>query len=273
MTILDTIIANKRVELATARKRLPEERLIEKALKSPAPGDFAAALRSTSARAHELTSTRLRVIAEIKRASPSAGVIRADCDPLGIAMGYEAAGAAALSILTDEKFFQGALEHVEIVHEVVNLPILRKDFTLAAYHVYEARWVGADAVLLIVAVLEQRLLADLVTLAGEIGLAALVEVHDPEEADRALAAGAKVLGINNRDLRTFQTDLAQTEKVLRHLPAREGLTIVSESGIRTADDLRRLADLGVDAALIGEHLMRADDPGKALAALLEEFRA
>ncbi len=258
---LESIITSKRTELAAAKRRVPEAQLVEACRQAPPTRDFAEALARPG----------LQVIAEVKKASPSAGVIREDFDPAAIARGYERGGAAALSVLTDGPHFQGSLAHLAAVRETVALPLLRKDFTLDPYQLHEARHAGADAVLLIVAVLDDALLRDLIALAGELGLAALVEVHAPPEADRALAAGARLLGINNRDLRTFVTDLAQTEAVLRHLPTREGLTIISESGIRTAADLRRLNDLGVDAVLIGEHLMRAPDPGEALAALRSDF--
>jgi indole-3-glycerol phosphate synthase len=260
MTILDKIIATKREELAAAQARFPESQLAEQAEKAPPTRSFAAAIQGDD----------IEVIAEIKKASPSAGVIREDFDPAFIADSYERGGAAALSVLTDETHFQGSLDHLREARAACSLPVLRKDFTIAPHSLLEARCAGADAVLLIVAVLDDALLRDLITLAGELGLAALVEVHDPPEADRALAAGAKILGINNRDLRTFTTDIAQTEKVLAHLPSREGLTIVSESGIRSGDDLRRLRDAGVHAALIGEHLMLDPLPGTALAMMLAD---
>lgn len=261
MSVLDQIAQTKRDEMKAAAARLSEATLRERALAAEPPRDFAAALRRPG----------LQVIAEVKRASPSAGVIRPDFDPPALAASYARGGAAALSVLTDLPHFQGTLGHLQAARAAVALPVLRKDFTLGPYHVFEARAAGADAVLLIVALLDDTALRDLLALARELRMAALVEVHDPPEVDRALAAGASLIGINNRDLRTFQTDLAQTETVLRHLPTREGLTIVSESGIKTAADLRRLADLGVDAVLIGETLMRAPDPGAALAALLRDF--
>jgi indole-3-glycerol phosphate synthase len=262
MSILDQIVATKREELAAAKRFAPEARLRSLVAQQPDPRPFARALAQPG----------LQIIAEIKRASPSAGVIRADFDPVAIARGYETAGAAALSVLTDESYFQGSLGYLAAARQAVGLPLLRKDFTLDPYHLLEARSAGADAVLLIVAILEDALLRDLLAFADELRLAALVEVHDPREADRARAAGARILGINNRNLKTMKTDLRQTEIVLGQLGSREGLTIVSESGIRTAEDLRQLAHMGVDAALIGEHLMRQSDPGEALAALLRGVR-
>ncbi|MBN1475618.1 indole-3-glycerol phosphate synthase TrpC [Candidatus Sumerlaeota bacterium] len=260
MTILDQIIATKREELQGALARIPESQMAERAAKAPPTRDFAAAIRGED----------IEVIAEIKKASPSAGVIREDFDPAFIADSYERGGAAALSVLTDTTYFQGSLDHLREARAACSLPVLRKDFTIAPYNLLEARSAGADAVLLIVSVLDDALLRDLIALAGELDMAALVEVHDPPEADRALAAGAKILGINNRDLRTFTTDIAQTERVLAHLPSREGLTIVSESGIRSGDDLRRLRDAGVHTVLIGEHLMRDPLPGTALALMLAD---
>ncbi|NUP89777.1 MAG: indole-3-glycerol phosphate synthase TrpC [Candidatus Sumerlaeia bacterium] len=263
MTILDAIIATKRDELAAAQAAVPPAEMERRALAEAPPRDFAGALRGPD----------LAVIAEIKRASPSAGIIRLDFDPGAIARSYEAGGASALSVLTDVAHFQGSLDFLRAARGAAAIPALRKDFTTDPYHLFEARAHGADAVLLIVAVLTDPLLRDLVRLAGELGMAALVEVHDPAESDRALEAGARLLGINNRDLRTFHTDLAQTERVMARLPSRGGLTVISESGIRTAADLRRLEDIGVDAVLIGEHLMRAPDPGAALRRLLDDLRA
>jgi indole-3-glycerol phosphate synthase len=260
---LQEIVRHKRIELETAQRFMPERGLRAACAHEPPTRDFARALREPG----------LQVIAELKRASPSAGRIREDFDVVTLARQYEAGGAAALSVLTDVEFFEGSLSNLGAAKQAVKLPLLRKDFTLAPYHLFEARCAGADAALLIVAILEAPLLRDLIALADELLLDALVEVHDPAEADVALEAGARILGVNNRDLRTFKTDLAQTERVLRHLPTREGLTLVSESGIRTAEDLRRLDDLGVDAVLIGEHLMRQSDPGEALRAMLEPLRA
>lgn len=196
----------------------------------------------------------IRLIAEIKKASPSKGLIRADFDPIAIAKTYAAAGAHALSVLTDQRFFQGDLAFLTAVREAVPLPILEKDFVIDEFQVYEARALGADAVLLIAAALEAGQLREYAHLAREVGLAALVEVHDESELERVVEAAA-LIGINNRDLATFEIDLATTERVLREVP--DDRTVVSESGILRRDDVRRLSDFGVDAVLIGETFMRA----------------
>lgn len=262
-SILDQIIAAKRAELERTLRYAPIERMAKLCAQQPPALPFEAALRAPG----------LRVIAEIKKASPSAGVIRPDFDPVAIAVAYDEAEADCLSVLTDEQHFQGSLGYLAAVRQAVDRPLLRKDFTLHPVHLYEARAAGADAVLLIMAVLEDALVAELIQLADELGMAALVEVHDLTECDRAVACGARLLGVNNRNLHTFETDLAQTERVIAHLGAeRADRLIVSESGIRTAEDIRRLAGAGVDAVLIGEAFMRADDPGAALCALMEGAR-
>lgn len=196
----------------------------------------------------------LRLIAEVKKASPSKGLIRADFDPVRIARTYAAAGARALSVLTDRQFFQGDLTFLNAVRDAVSLPILEKDFVLDEFQIYEARALGADAVLLIAAVLEAVQLREYAHVAREVGLSALVEVHNEAELDRVIET-ATVIGINNRDLTTFDTDLATTERVLREVP--DDRIVVSESGIVGRDDVERLAALGVDAVLIGETFMRA----------------
>ncbi len=211
----------------------------------------------------------LALIAEIKRASPSAGLIASDFDPAAIATRYEDAGANAISVLTDEPFFQGHLDHLVAVRAAVDLPILRKDFVLDEVQIYEAAAVGADAILLIVAALTQDELVRLLDVATLCQLDALVEVHTLEELDRALDTDARIVGINNRDLTTFKVDLATTETLSEQVPP--GVLLVSESGIRTADDSRRLRACGAEAILVGEALMRSDDVARQAAALkLEE---
>ena len=211
----------------------------------------------------------LALIAEVKRASPSAGLIARDFDPVRIATRYEAAGANALSVLTDEKFFQGHLDHLRAIRDAVDLPILRKDFVLDEVQIYEASAAGADAILLIVAALAQDDLVRLLDVAAACQLDALVEVHTLEELDRALETDARIIGINNRNLATFQVDLATTETLSEQVPP--GILLVSESGIRTAGDSRRLRASGADAILVGETLMRTDDVAREVAALkLEE---
>jgi indole-3-glycerol phosphate synthase len=207
----------------------------------------------------------IRVIAEVKKASPSAGVIRADFDPVAIARAYEANGAACISVLTDEPFFQGKPEYLTAVKRAVAVPVLRKDFVLDRYQLLEARVWGADAALLIAEILPDDRLATLHREAAAVGLHVLTECHDAEQLPRVLDAGATIVGINNRNLKTFETRLDHTLSLLPRIPA--GVTVVSESGIRTPADLRTLAAAGVNAVLVGEHLMRAADVGAALAAL------
>jgi len=209
---------------------------------------------------------RLNLIAEIKKASPSKGLLREEYDPVEIAIDYESHGAAAISILTEEDHFLGSLEHLRGVRPNVSRPLLRKDFIFDPYQVYEAAAVGADAILLIVAILDAATLASLIQLAEQTGLDALVEVHDRQELNTALGAGAKIIGINNRDLKTFRVDLHTTLQLAPYVP--DAAILVSESGIHTADDIRMLRDAGCDAFLIGEAFMKADKPGRALRELM-----
>ncbi len=252
--ILDRILDHKRGELAAARSREAPEKLARRAEESAAPlRDFAGAI----ARGPEP-----RVIAEVKRRSPSRGEIRADFDPVACAIAYAEGGAAAISVLTDESFFGGHLDFLAAVRGAVAVPLLRKDFVIDAYQVDEARVAGADAVLLIAAALEPEALASLRKRAEALGLCALVEVHDEAELDVALASGARVLGINNRNLRTFETDLGVTERLAPRVP--EGVVVVAESGIFTRTDMARLAASGAHAFLVGESLMREADVAGAL---------
>ena len=259
MSVLAEIRARRERDVADAARRLPPATLERRLPEAPPARDFAGSLR----RADEI-----RLIAEIKRASPSAGVIRADFDPAAIARRYAAAGAAALSILTEPHWFQGSLEHLRRAREAVELPALRKDFLFCRYQLVEARLAGADAALLIVAMLSPEELRTLSAAAREIGLAALVEVHNREELDRALETEPAIIGINNRDLKTMAVDIETTLRLIKHVPA--DLTVVSESGIRDRAAMRRLRDAGVHAALVGEALMRQIDPGAAAAALLND---
>ncbi len=215
----------------------------------------------------KLTSVKFGFIGEVKKASPSAGMIASDFDPLHTALVYERAGANCISVLTDERFFQGHLDYLALIRSKVSSPLLRKDFTIHEVQIYQAALAGADAVLLIVAALTDVELKRFKSLSEEVGIDCLVEVHDEIDLKRALDAGAEFIGINNRDLATFTTDLRATELLAPKVP--EGCTIVSESGIRTVDDVRRVVRAGAHAALIGESLMRAPDPG----ALLESFLA
>lgn len=251
---LATIVQAKRREVSALRGR--EADLRAEAEAAEPPRAFTAALRVPS---------EVRLLAEIKRRSPSAGLIRADVDAAEIAREYVAGGAAALSVLTDEEFFGGSLEALRGVRRVVGLPLLRKDFMIDPVQVWESRAAGADAVLLIVRILEDGLLSELHTLAREVGLAVLVEIHDERELERALRIDADLIGINNRDLSTFHTDLALSLGLSATIDPR--VTLVAESGIRTPEDVQRLGACGVDAILVGESLMRQPDLRAAAAAL------
>ena len=226
--------------------------------KRPAPKDFAGALRRQD-------GGQVRLIAEVKKASPSAGSIR-DGDPLFFARAMAGGGAAAISVLTEERFFQGHSTYLEAIHDAVDLPLLRKDFLFDSYQVAEARAWGADAVLLIVAMLDDATLGELLGAARQEGLDVLVEAHSADEIDRAVAAGATLIGVNNRDLHTFVTSLETAERLRPRIPA--GVGTVAESGIETAAHVARMVAAGYDAVLVGEALMRAPDPGAALEALL-----
>jgi indole-3-glycerol phosphate synthase len=265
VNILDTIVAQKRLEIA----RLPERRV--------SPADLAQAAHAHGPRRDFLAALRnpkdgtVSLIAEVKKASPSAGVICPDFAPVRIAREYEAAGANCLSVLTDEKFFQGALTYLKEIRSAVGLPLLRKDFIIDARQILESIHWGADAVLLIVAILEDSQLKEFLELASAGGLAALVEVHDESELERALAAGAQLIGVNNRDLKTFQVDLSTTERLaarLRTLAVGNAPVLVAESGIHTRADVERLRRCGANAVLVGEALMKQGNIGAAVTELL-----
>lgn len=256
--ILDDIIAARRADLATAQRAEPLSALRDRPGWALPRRGFAAALRAR----------RPAVIAEVKKASPSKGVIRADFDPVAIACRYAACGAAAISVLTEERYFQGRPAYLEAIRAAVDVPLLRKDFIVDPYQVAEARAWGADAVLLIVAALEDTALRELHAAAVGLQLDVLVEAHTAEEVDRAAAAGATLIGINNRDLRTFVTTLETAERLFPRLPA--GAIAVAESGIETPADIARLRRAGYEVFLVGESLMRQPDPGAALQALLGE---
>jgi indole-3-glycerol phosphate synthase len=256
-TILDSIVAYKEREVALARAAVGEAELGRRVRSAPLVRDFRAALERAPG---------VAVIAEVKKASPSAGLIRPDFDPVGIARAYEHNGAACVSVLTDGPSFQGSLRDLEQVRAAVGLPVLRKDFLVDPYQLLEARAAGADAVLLIAEVLEDEALAGLLRRARELGMEALVELYDEENLPRVLEAGAVLVGINNRDLRTFEVRLEHTLDLARLVPP--GVCLVSESGIRGRDDVERLKAAGVRAVLVGETLMRAPDVGAALRELL-----
>ena len=256
---LGRIVAETRAALVARQRKIPESALVERLLDAPEVRDFAEALAAPP----------IKVIAEIKRASPSAGLIRPDCDPAAIARSYEAGGAAAISVLTEERHFRGSLEDLRAARAAVRIPVLRKDFIVDRYQVLEARAAGADAALLIAAALEDADLRALLKAARRLKMECLVEVHSQEELKRVLAAEARIIGINNRDLSTFGVNLAVTERLMAENDL-SGRIVVSESGINSSRDLARLARAGVDAVLVGTALMRADDPGRALWDLMGE---
>ncbi len=257
--ILHRIVARKRVEVAERTKRWPLAELQRRIETVSAPRGFAAALRA------RIAQGRPAVIAEIKRASPSKGVLRPNFHPADIARSYERGGATCLSVLTDVDFFQGADEHLQDARAACGLPALRKDFTIDPYQVYEARALGADGVLLIVAVLEDAPLRELAVLARRLGMDVLVEVHSPEELERALLIDTPLIGINNRNLHTFEARLDTTLKLLPMIP--KDHVVVTESGILLAEDVALMRANGVHAFLVGEAFMRAPDPGARLAEL------
>lgn len=258
MNILDRILAHKADELREAKQRTGASQLDQaaRAIARPVAG----------LRASLLACPGVPVIAEIKRMSPSKGVIRSDFDAEKIALAYRAAGAAGISVLTDERFFGGSLEILRQVRAAVATPLLRKDFVIDAYQIDEARVAGADAVLLIVAALSDTDLAGLHRHASALGLDVLVEVHDEAELERALAVGSKLVGVNNRDLKSFDVDLGTTERLAARIADPE-VVLVAESGIAGPADVARLARAGARGFLVGESLMRMPDPGKALEAL------
>jgi indole-3-glycerol phosphate synthase len=260
-TLLDEILTARRRRLTIARQRMPLI-MLKKALETQRVArDFAAAISSRG----------LQVIAEMKQASPSRGVLRKEYRPRELAQGYEAGGAAALSVLTEEDYFHGSLTELIDARDAVGLPVLRKDFIVEPYQVYESAAAGADAVLLIVAALDDSELRGMIELSHSLNLAALVEVHTEPELDRALAAGARLIGVNNRNLKTFEVDIETSIRLRPRIPP--DCTSVSESGIKTPEDLRRLAEAGFNAALIGESLLAREDPGKELSRLLEGARS
>ncbi len=257
--ILRRILARKAEEIAAAAGREPIETLAARAAQADAPRGFRAAL------AQRMDAGEAAVIAEIKKASPSKGLLRADFDPAEIARSYAAGGAAALSVLTDRDFFQGDGSYLTAAREASGLPALRKDFIIDPYQVYEARAMNADCVLLIVAALDDAALRELHDLSGELGMDVLVEVHDAHELERALAIGPDLIGINNRDLRTFETATETTRELRGRVPA--DALLVTESGIHTPEDVAAMRAADVHAFLIGEAFMVASDPGTQLAAL------
>ncbi|MBQ4855427.1 indole-3-glycerol phosphate synthase TrpC [Rhodanobacter sp. B2A1Ga4] len=254
--ILNRILARKAEEVAERRARLPEAELIARIAELPGTRGFAAAIEA------KIDAGLPAVIAEVKKASPSKGLIRKDFDPAAIAKSYAAAGAACLSVLTDSDFFQGSEAFLQQAREACSLPVLRKDFIIDAYQVYEARAIGADCILLIVSALDDDVLLQLSLLAAELDLDVLCEVHDEEELERALALPVPLIGVNNRNLRSFETSL-ETSLALQELVEYDRV-LVAESGIHTPEDVARLREGGIQAFLVGEAFMRAEDPGAEL---------
>ncbi|MFH1265828.1 MAG: indole-3-glycerol phosphate synthase TrpC [Planctomycetota bacterium] len=256
-TILDKIVATKREEIRQAKAQTSEAALGEQLADAPPPRDFLAPLAQEGP---------IRLIAEVKKASPSKGVIRADFDSVAIAETYQRHGAAAISVLTDEPYFQGSLDYLRRIRAAVDLPLLRKDFIVDPYQVLEARAAGADAVLLIAECLDNATLKQLHDAVVELGMTPLVELYEPANLPRVLEAGARLVGINNRNLHTFEVDLEHTLRLLGKIPADR--VVVAESGIRTRADVERLESAGVHAMLVGESLMAQDDVGAAVDELL-----
>lgn len=262
MDVLERILNVKRAELEIEKRQLPMRRAIEMASAASPPRDFAAALQRPGS---------VNIIAEIKRASPSRGNIRKNADPQAVARSYEVAGAAAISVLTDAKFFLGAPEHLKAVRDTVRVPLLRKDFIFDEYQIYRSRALGADSLLLIARVLQRKDLQTLIGVTRSLHMEALVEIHNVEDLEKAVECGAAVIGVNNRDLSTLTVSLENSLALADRLP-RE-IVRVSESGIETPDDIARLSAAGYHAVLIGETLMKASDPGAALRALTDERQA
>jgi indole-3-glycerol phosphate synthase len=257
--ILDKIVAVKREEVAAAMVRKPLDVMRADAESRVLTRDFEGAMRA------KLAAGQAAVIAEIKKASPSKGVLRADFIPADIAQSYAEHGAACLSVLTDKQFFQGSVDFLKQARASCDLPVLRKDFMVDPYQIYEARAMGADAVLLIAACLDDAQMADMEAVAHRLDMAVLVEVHDRAELDRALKLKTRLVGVNNRNLKTFEVSLQTTLDLLPHVPADR--LLVTESGILSADDVKRMREAHVNAFLVGEAFMRADEPGEALAKL------
>lgn len=260
--ILDRILAVKAEEVARARSAKPLAALREKAQRTAPPRDFVGALRS------KITAGKPAVIAEIKKASPSRGVLRENFDAAAIAASYERNGAACLSVLTDEQFFEGALEHLGQARAACRLPVLRKDFTIDPYQIFESRAAGSDCILLIAAALEDARMRELEAAARELGMAVLVEVHDAKELERALELKTPLIGINNRNLRTFETRLETTLELVARIP--KDRIVITESGILSREDVKTLRAGRVGCFLVGEAFMRTADPGAELGRLFAE---
>lgn len=245
--ILEQIVADKRKEVEQRERDAPVSALMERITRQKAPLDFARALKGNS----------VRLIAEVKCASPSRGVLCPDFNPVELAKSYARSGAAAISVLTETNYFRGSLDHLAKIRKAVSLPLLRKDFVFDPYQIYESRAIGADALLLIAAILSAKELIELLSLSRNLGMDCLVEVHNEDEIEKALVIGAGIIGINNRDLKTFTIDINTTHRLRPLIP--DGKIVVSESGINSRDDIKKLAEYGVNAVLVGEALVTARD--------------
>ena len=254
--ILNKILATKREEVAAAKAKKSLDQIREEAYQQPDPRDFVGSILD------KVDADKPAVIAEIKKASPSKGVIRENFNPAEIAKSYEKGGAACLSVLTDKEYFQGSPEYLKQARAACSLPVLRKDFMIDEYQVYEARALGADCILLIVAALEDKQMQDLAALAKTLGMDVLVEVHDAAELERALQLETKLIGINNRNLRTFETSLQTTLELKQNVPTDR--LIITESGIHTPEDVKLMLDHEIYTFLVGEAFMRAEHPGKKM---------
>jgi indole-3-glycerol phosphate synthase len=253
---LQKILKTKREEIQERKALLPLTELKRRLAESPPPLDFDGAIRSRGR----------AIVAEVKRSSPSRGRIREDFDPVAIARIYAEGGAAAVSVLTESRFFEGRDSFLQDIRQNVNLPLLRKDFIIDPYQIYETRFLGGDALLFITRVLDDGRLKEFIRLSSELGLASLVEIHDEADLEKALSSGAGIIGINNRDLSTFATDLEVSLRLAPLVP--EGMTVISESGIRSRNDIQRLESAGIHAFLVGETLMREKDIGRKMKELL-----
>ena len=258
--ILSKIIEGKREDLIECRKRLPLKEIKSHIRGVAPPRDFCAAISSNT------DDRPIRLIAEIKKSSPSKGLLIADLKVDDLAKRYEEAGASAISVLTERRFFSGGSENIGIAKKNTALPVLRKDFLFEEYQIYESRYIGADALLLIAAVLEPSALSDFILLSEGLGMSSLVEVHDERELEKALKADARIIGINNRDLTTFKVDIETTFRVIREIP--KGKVVVSESGINSREDVQRLIDIGVHAILVGESIVTSKDVGEKIRELV-----
>ncbi|MCI0454361.1 MAG: indole-3-glycerol phosphate synthase TrpC [Candidatus Dadabacteria bacterium] len=257
--ILDEILQNKKIEIEGAKRSYPIELLASKLEKTKPPRNFFEAIKPDGS---------VRIIAEVKCASPSKGILRQDFNPIEIAKSYKKGGASAISVLTDRRYFKGDLSHLRDVRDTVSIPLLRKDFIIDPYQVYEARYYGADAVLLIAAALDTKTMKELLNLTHSLGMNAVVEVHNEEELEGALLARSEIIGINNRDLKTFTVSLNVSIRLCKLVPS--GKVVVSESGLSSSEEIKRLKNEGIHVFLIGETFMKASDPGEELRALLAE---